>query len=178
MHYKRWSILAILILALFILECATVRVSVSYDESVDFSQYQTFYFARSKYKSVTSSAVRNPLFTQEVFAELRPILAQKGFTEVTDIKVADLVIHFYAFVENRQDYIPPTYRVGRWGHRHVAPGRVVRYKEGNLVIDVVNRLSQELIWQGIGQGVLDRHNPRRDLIAAASNILVQFPPIK
>ena len=101
----------------------------------------------------------------------------KGFSEATSREAADMLVVFYAAVHNRRDFVPPSYRVGRWGRVwRTSPGHVVRYKEGTLVIDIVDQKRKELVWQGVGKGVLDRSNPASNLLEAVQKILEKFPP--
>lgn len=157
--------------------CSSVRVTVNYDEAAVFSDYRTFYFVRPKQQPRPGGAVRNPIFTREVMREMKPILESKGFAEAPTREEADLLIVFYAAVQNRRDFVPPTYRVGRFGRVWRArPGRFVNYKEGTLVIDIVDRKKQELVWQGVGRGVLDRVNPAKNLVDSVEEVLKEFPP--
>ena len=91
--------------------CSTMRVSVQVDESADFKAYRTFALVPPKHQAPG----RRPLFTREVLDEIKAVLVQKGLAEASGPESADLKIHFYAMVNNRRDFVPPSYRVGRWG---------------------------------------------------------------
>ena len=157
--------------------CASMKVTVNYDTEATFSDYKTFYFAPPNRQQQSRDAVRNPLFNKTVLREIKPIMESKGFSESPTRNGADLLVVFYTAVKNQQDYVPPTYRVGRWGGvRRVSPGHVVRYKVGTLVIDVVDFKEKELVWQGVGRGVLDRDKPSENLVEAVEKILADFPP--
>ncbi|MFH1941838.1 MAG: DUF4136 domain-containing protein [bacterium] len=160
--------------------CASVRVNVNYDESVVFSDYRTFAFVRPRQQQMARrNAVRDPLITEEMMEEIRPIMESKGFVEAGSQEEADLLVVFYAAVHNQREFVPPTYRVGRWGRVWSArPGHFVNYKEGTLVIDMVDQTKKELVWQGVGSGVLDRVQPARNLVEAVAKILEKFPPEK
>jgi len=163
---------------LIVSRCATTRVSVDYDKTVDFSVYKSFYLVPPKPAAQQRpAAVRDPFLKKEILAEIRPILEKKGFREAVSQDQADILVVFYAMVRNQQDYAPPVYRVGRWGRTWVArPGTVVRYKEGTLAIDIVDRLKKDLVWQGVGKDVLDRNDPSATLVAAVDEVLKGFPP--
>ena len=157
--------------------CSTMRVHVNYDKSVDFESYKTFAFVKPKHQPKGNASVKNQLFSKDVMNEIRPILESKGFQETKIIEEADLFIHFYALMKQKQNYVRPKYRVGRWGRTWVAsPGHVVRYKEGTLAIDIVDTKNRELVWQGVGKGVLDRVNPGQHLVQAVEEVLADFPP--
>lgn len=165
-------------LVLMLSSCSSVRVMVNYDDSVSFSDYNTFRFVSPRrQQSNRPGTVANPLITAEVMREIRPIMESKGFTEASSEETADLLVVFYASIQNRSDYIPPTYSVGRWGRvRRTSPGHIVQYKEGTLVIDIVDRQKKEMVWQGIGKGVLNRNNPGENLVECVQEILEEFPP--
>lgn len=165
------------IVLLMVMGCASVSVTVNYDEAAVFSNYQTFSFVRPKAQQQGRAMVRNPLFTKDVMNEIRPLMEAKGFSEAKSREAADMLVVFYAAVHNRRDFVPPTYRVGRWGRGwRTSPGHVVRYKEGTLIIDIVDQKKKELVWQGVGKGVLDRSNPASNLLEAVQKILEKFPP--
>jgi hypothetical protein len=166
-----------IVVSIGMVNCASVNVSVHYDEEVNFANYKTFYFAPPTPQQQRRTSVRDPLFNKTVLREIKPILEAKGFTEASSRAATDLLVVFYTSVRNEQDYVPPTYRVGRWGGvRRVSPGHVVRYKVGTLVIDVVDFRKKELVWQGLGRGVLDRDKPGENLVEAVEKVLADFPP--
>jgi len=159
--------------------CATLRVTVNYDREARFSAYKNFKVVTPKPARSGSKKrqIRNPLFTKDIIRAIVPALTEKGFKEVKDKSSADFLVIFYASVKNRTDWVPPTYHVGRWGRVYnVTPGRPVRFKEGTLVIDIVDRKTKELVWQGIGSDVLDPSGPHENLINAVQEILKKFPP--
>ena len=177
---KKWILILCIILSgggLF--GCASVGVTVNYNKDINFSQYKTYRFVQPKFRRQRRAEIKNPLFTKDVMREIRPIMENKGFVEASSTEGADLLVHFYAMIRERRNFSPPTYRVGRWGRTWVAqPGRVVQYKEGTLGIDIVDRRRKELIWQGVGKGVLDRQNPAKNLVQAVEKVLEPFPPLK
>jgi hypothetical protein len=55
---------------------------------------------------------------------------------------------------------------------------VVNYREGTLVIDMVDRVKGELVWEGEGRGLLGRADPGENLAVAVREVLAPFPPGK
>lgn len=170
------------LMCLLLAGCATMRVAVNYDETVDFGSYRSFYFVKPQPRQAMGPgrrAVQNPLFTKDVMQEIMPMMESKGFSEAAVRGEADLLVVFYAAVKNRREWAAPTYRVGRWGRVwRTSPGHFVNYKEGTLVIDMVDARRKELVWQGVGTGVLDRANPQANLAESVRDILDDFPPIQ
>jgi len=167
-----------LIVSVFLISsCATMRVAVNYDKDINFSEYKTFRFVFPKQVSRGRGKNVNPFFTKDMMNEIRPIMIDKGYEEAGKEEEADLLLHFYTHVQNQRDWVPATYRVGRWGRVHrTSPGHVVHYKEGTLGIDIVDQEKKALVWQGIGKGVLDRTNPQKSFVEAVEEVLAQFPP--
>jgi len=168
-----------LILYLILMGCASTKVAVDYDKTADFSVYKTFFLVPPKPTAERQAAAKNPFLKKEILNEIRPILEKKGYIEAASQDEADFLVVFYTQIQNQRDYVPPTYRVGRWGRTWVArPGHVVHYKEGTLAIDMVDREKKDLVWQGVGKDVIDRNNPSSNLVAAVEKILEKFPPQK
>ena len=177
---KKQLCLLICLSLLIVFSCASVRVNVNYDETTDFMKYQSFFLVKSQQSQARSARQARPLvFTEAIVNEITLNMESKGFARTDIRKDADLLVIFYTQIHNRRNVVQPTYRIGRWGRVwRTHPGRVVRYKEGTLVIDIVDRNNDELVWQGIGNGVLDRVNPSGNLAEATNEILKRFPPEK
>jgi len=175
---KRHITTALIILLSFI-GCATVGVDVQYDENVDFSKYKTYRIQQPNTRQENQQkTVNTRLFAKDVPAEIKPIMASKGFTEVQQTRQADLLVIFYAHTQNQTDWVPGTYRTGKWGRAvQTSQGHTVRYKTGTLVIDIVDRAEKELVWQGVGEGVLSRNDPGSKFVEAVQKILEEFPPM-
>ena len=124
-----------------------------------------------------SSVIIHPLFQKNSSRDIISVLSEKGFADDNSLKNADFLVAFYATARNKAEISPPTYRIGRFGRRWVRPGHCYNYKQGSLIIDVVDRKKKELVWRGIGSAVLDRSDPKRTLMEAVKKVLADFPPI-
>jgi len=173
---KKSLILLGIILIVGLMGCASVAVRIDYDESANFGDYSTFRFVRPQ-RQQGRGTVRNQFLTREILQEIKPIMVAKGLTEAASENDADLLVVFYAMVQNRRSFSPPSYRVGRFGRVwRTRPGHVVNYKEGTLVIDMVDNRAKELVWQGVGTGVLGRSDPAGNFREAVEKILEKYPP--
>jgi len=108
-------------------------------------------------------------------------LAAKGYTKGTS---PDFQIGYNASVVGKQTvqmmntyygYAPGWYASGT-----MATAQVYEYKEGTLVIDIVDPAARKLIWRGSAQAELNR-NPsteekKRKADEAVKKIFEQFPP--
>ena len=175
----RQFLIVLSILILFTIGCSSVKVFVDYDETVNFSNYYNFHFLneRNEVKDNTqrSAYIIEPFFERRARREITTVLSNKGFQGATHPRHSDFLITFYATARNKVEMAPPTYRAGRAG-RQVRPGRVYQYKQGTLIIDVIDKEKRELIWRGVGTGVLDKNDPTKNLLQSIEKIFEDFPP--
>lgn len=84
-------------------------------------------------------------------------LAQKGFRKVADSTTARFLVHFHVGVEERHEIVgerPPcigeacTMDWGYWG-RPEGPPREIEYEAGQLMVDIVDGTSLQVIWRGV-----------------------------
>lgn len=160
--------------------CSSVKIFVDYDEAIDFSKYYNFHFLSArpevKEKSQISAFIIDPFFERRARREITSVLTTKGFQGATHPRHSDFFVAFYATARNKVEMTPPTYRVGRFGRRRISSGRINQYKQGTLIIDLIDKEKRELIWRGVGTGVLDKNNPTKNLLQTIEKILKDFPP--
>lgn len=176
---KKYFLLAVL-LPVLLMSCSTMKVVVDYDDQVNFSSYKTFHFVAPKKMQAQQkqkpAVIRDPIFVKQANREIGDVLVKKGFQKADAPKQADFVVAFYATARNKAQITPPTYHIGRFGRRWVTPGHVYNYKQGTLIVDIVDREKHELVWRGVGSGVLDRSDPRKNLLKSVEKVLAKFPP--
>lgn len=156
--------------------CSSIDTSYDYDTRVDFSQLRTFDWMPEQ--PVT---IPDPRREQAVRDEFVAALEARGFKKVSHD--ADFLLVMYAGAEARLQVDAFGYGYGPrstfWGP---TAGWVEAnvYRDGTLILDVVNPETDELAWRGTAQGVLDASmNPqqRRELVAKAiDKMLKKFPP--
>jgi hypothetical protein len=175
----------ILLLALptiFMASCKpTLKVSSDYDRSANFSQYKTF----SLYYLVTNRNV-SELNEQRIWNSLKAEMIKKGYVE--NDKNPDLVLNALSVVKNRKSVSanssahgfggPYPYRY--WGSGTVSATtnyQATNFKEGTLVIEVVDARKNRLVWQGTGNAEFEKQPKDPDLAIsnAVNKILSSFP---
>ena len=164
-----------------VLGCSSLRVSVDYDPTEDFSTYRTYTWFPREQRETGDYRVDNPLLDARIRSAVDQVLAGKGYRKVQD-RSPDFFVLYYLSVEDKLDI----YTVNRgyydyWGYGVSLPEtRVRQYEEGTLVIDVANAKVKELTWRGVGKSRL-RRNPTpkqttQEVEQAVSEILKSFPP--
>jgi hypothetical protein len=176
------KILLLALPAILMVSCKpTLKVSADYDRSANFSQYKTF----SLYYLVTSRNV-SELNEQRIWKSLRAEMIKKGYKE--NDKNPDLVVNALSVVKNRKSVSanssihgfggPYPYRY--WGGGSVSGTtsfQANKYKEGTLVIEVVDARKDRLVWQGTGNAEFEKQPKDPDLAIsnAVNKILSSFP---
>lgn len=161
----------------------TVKVSSDYDRAATFTGYKTF----SMYDLKTQGSV-SPINAERIANAIKANMISKGFTETATNP--DIMVNALTFVKDKQSVTANTnyygyggmYRpYGYWGGG-MASGTTTYntydYKDGSLIIDIVDAKSQKVVWQGTGNAEIDSapKNPDEWISNAVAKIMAQFPP--
>jgi hypothetical protein len=167
--------------------CApSFKVNSDYDKSADFTAYKKF----ALYNPDNLNKAISELTRSRVFAAIKNEMTKKGFVE--DSASPDLLVNVVGIFEDRQSvsstttgggmyggYYGGMYGAYGWGggtsHTNVD---VRHYKDGSLIIDVVEASSKKLLWQGTGNKEIDGpvKNPDVTIPKAVGLIMASFPP--
>jgi len=176
----------LLAMTVIIASCESqLKVSSDYDKSVDFNQYKTF----SLYHDSKSSEAISQLNQDRVVKAIRSEMVKRGFNETSSSP--DLLVNSVAIFKDKQSVTANTNYYGYGGYYRPYYGgmgmsssttsySVDNYKDGSLIIDVVDAKSNKLIWQGTGNKEIDKpaKDPDTAIPKAISSIMASFPPGK
>jgi hypothetical protein len=115
------------------------KVHNEFDETLDFSQYRTFFIREGQLNSKNPS-LNNELVRKKIDAELRRRLTERGLIEVTE--KPDLNVRYSLGAANHREV--DVYPSG-WGARRY----VVHYTEGTLIVDLRDPKRRALVWRAI-----------------------------
>jgi hypothetical protein len=151
--------------AMLVSACATgpeIRHDIS--PTANFAAYRTFGFLaplstdKAGYETVLSTRLKSAT---------RRAMEDKGY-RYTDSN-PDLLLNFYASMQERQEIHSTSVGIGYWDYHYGLyggfPGPEVYthyYKQGTLIIDVVDARQKMLVWQSVAEGRVsdeDRNNP-------------------
>ncbi|UOK41509.1 MULTISPECIES: DUF4136 domain-containing protein [Flavobacterium] len=179
----RHFLLLFLAISALLISCNSVTVQTDYDKSVDFSKYKTFSFYELADKSGSISQLNKNRIINAVQAEM----IKKGLTVSADNP--DVLVNITTILTDKKSVTANTdyynyggyYRPYHWGGGYVGSTttyNVYEYKEGSLIIDVVDASNKQLIWQGIGNKEIDSpsKNPDKNITEAVAKILENYPP--
>ncbi len=178
--------------------CSTYSVVTDYDSTFPFASYKTYHWVESSItKSGNNVLANNPLVLKRVKSSVDRELAAKGYV-VNDNGLVDFTLSVYADVQERESFNNPPpirfsyhhgYHHDRFGHEvfgvydpYWRAPYVILYKEGTLVVDVMDQKSSELAWRGIAQGIVKNYDTskemQQDIDDAVKKMLAKFPPLQ
>ena len=175
---KTLKILPLLLLFL-LASCSSVSVNADYDKNATFDNYKTYAYNKTGIDKVEIS----DLDKKRILRSIDETMTLKGFTK-SDTN-PDLLINF--FTKEREQVDVNQFNTGwgygwGWGWNPWMWGgttSVNRYTEGTLTIDFIDNKKKELVWQGMGEGVLTKKAEKKDenINEFVSKILAQYPPV-
>lgn len=168
----------LLLLIVGFYSCSTIKVTTDYDTSTDFNSYKTFAF----YKKGIDEAKISDIDKRRILKAIESELLAKGYKKSSN---PDLLVSIYAKSRKKvrvnvdrnygypYGFWYPNYYLGR------DRMRVTKHTEGTLFIDLIDKKSTKLIWQGIGSGALRAKNgikKTEKIQLFVKEILKELPP--
>jgi len=183
---KQKSFYCIALVGLMLASCGTtVNVSSDYDRANNFSGYKTF----SVYDLKTKEGQVSSLNAERIVKAIRAEMTKKGFTESSSNP--DLQVNAMTFLKDKQSVTANTnyygygggYRsYGYWGGGvgGTTTYNTYNYKDGSLIIDIIDSKTNKMVWTGTGNAEIDKapKNPDEFIAGAVTKILAAFPPGK
>jgi len=167
----------LILLAVVITSCSTVRVASDYDQRANFSQYQSYAF----FKPGIDKAEISDLDKRRILRAIEQEMAAKGFIK-SDSEPDLLVSIFTKTRENVNIYQNNMYGYYGWGwnpwYWGMGPNTLSTTSEGTLYIDLIDAEGKELVWQGMGTAALAKEvNKKQERInEIVKKILEKYPP--
>ncbi|PTX44393.1 uncharacterized protein DUF4136 [Christiangramia gaetbulicola] len=167
----------LLLFAVVLTSCSSVRVASDYDREANFSNYGTYAF----FKPGIDKAEISDLDKKRILRAIETEMSKKGFTKSED---PDLLVSIFTKTnENINIYnnVYPYWGYG-WGWNPWYWGSgfntVSSTSEGTLYIDLIDSEGKELVWQGMGTAALAREvNKKQERInEIVSKIMEKYPP--
>lgn len=169
---KALKSLVFVLFAISLASCSSVRVSADYDKSVDYSQYKTYAF----YKDGIDKVKVHDLDKKRILKAIERELQAKGMTASDN---PDVLVNIFTEASERVD-------VNQWGYGWGwspwvwggSTATVSKSIEGTLYIDLIDAKKKELVWQGVGEGVLTKNIDRKEerINEFVTKILEKYPP--
>jgi hypothetical protein len=135
----------LLLVMLGIATCLAQKITVEFDQTVDFSKYKTFAIRNGQLNS-KNPALNSELTKKQIDADIVRGLTVRGLTMVPS-GPSDLNVRYVLGTARRMEV--ETYPAGWYG----MGTRVIRvpYAEGTLVINFRDPITQSLVWRAIAR---------------------------
>ena len=154
--------------------CSPLVVKHDYDPDADFSAYRSFAWLPDPPADPNLEMPgRSPLLGKHIRQAVNRVLDQHGLQK--DLDAPDLLVAYHSRLRRRRDVDVYTY--GYWAPRAVD---VDQHHEDVLVLDFVDRRTNQLVWRGWSVETIDFYasDPRRQrqrLQKAVEEILKRYP---
>jgi len=162
--------------------CATTAPTIHRDinPAANFAGYRTFGFFSPL---ATDKAGYETVFTGRLKDSTRRAMESKGY--VYNETAPDLLLNFYANVQDRQELRTTPTSMGYYGYRGGMYGgwggvdvETINYKQGTLSIDLIDAAKKMLVWQATAEGRVSneaRRNPGPAIDAAVTEMMSALP---
>jgi hypothetical protein len=146
------------------------QVKTDYDHNANFSQYKTYSWEKVQ--------TRDPLLVDRIKDAVNGVLSAKGWTQVDsggDVSIAAIEI-----TQNKQDL--NTFYDGFGGRRFGGFGDATTttetYKVGDLVVNLFDAKTKNLIWRGSSSDTLSNNADKntKSLDKGVQKMFAHFPP--
>lgn len=174
---KATALFNLVVIAILISSCKSVKTASDYDRSVNFKNYKTFGFSQESQQLPANDFVKS-----RILNAITQNLKSKGLTESSN---PDMIVDLGLKTQEKIEYATTNYDIGGYYGRRWRVGtgisqsntKEIDYTEGTLVINLVDANNEKLLWMGSGTGVVsDKAIQEENLKAAIDKILAEFPP--
>lgn len=159
--------------------CSTISVNYDFDNNVDFQKYQTYSWVRNSAVEGTPDGIPG-LLDKRIRTSIANEMEYRKISYDKD--QPDLMIAFHVGSKDKIQVTDWGYRYSNyyWGYggRNID---VYSYTEGQLIIDLVDASSMQLVWRGSGTKVISQSQKSPEQMQAAIDeavmkIMASFPP--
>lgn len=190
------NIILILLTAIVLSSCSTLKVMSDVDRSIDFSQYKTLEFFGW---TDTSTGIGGSFAKNRIENSFRDEFLKRGIKTVNKGE-GDMIISLFIVSEKKTEtfantnttYIGGPYgrygyggyygygpRYG-WGGGYVHSSTTYTKRENNegtLIISAYDAKKEELVWEAIAVKTIDRNSrtPEDDIAKAVAKIMTTYP---
>lgn len=188
------SRLAGALLVLGLASCTNIKTSTNYDPNAvrALDSYRTY--AWLPMKEGADPRVYNPIIQARVQLAVDRELQARGYQKVEEGRTPDFKIGWHGAIDEKVDvdyvnrfygygwdpWYDPFYGPVAYGGAGLAEPVVREYREGTLILDIVDGDSNKLVWRGTAESELsesmDAKESQKLINEAVDEMLEKFPP--
>ncbi|MDW7695546.1 DUF4136 domain-containing protein [Flammeovirgaceae bacterium SG7u.111] len=169
----------LVLLGITLSACNIVNVTSVTSDSSDFSAYQTYQFDKDAGRA---NSVLLQSDQDRIMELIQSEMEARGYEESSS---PDILVDYFITIEDKVQKRESTIqdaRMGYMGQRNYSWSAsdsivVSRYKEGSLVIDIIDAKKKNMVWEGTATAevVKNRKNKEEFLQKVVSSIFSKFP---
>jgi hypothetical protein len=178
----------ILIAIITLWGCESLKVTSDYNGKLDFSNYKTYNFYQHNPDSLppnmNNPIIANKLNQRRIENAIKEEMHIRGY-ELSDDP--DILVSYYLKVEDKTEMVATTYGspyyrgYGYYGYyggysQSYTDVSTYNYKYGTLIIDLVDRKANDLIWYGAASKALkdNNRNPEATINYVVTKMFYQY----
>lgn len=194
MKFKNYLFVMSFVVGLILVGCGP-KVSTDKQAGTDFSNYSTYAFLPSQ-DTIRTSAYDNAYVNEVVIDEINQNMRESDYR--LERNQPDLLVYYHLMfdeevavdaspVYTNYSYYRPGYYVGPYYRNYMYNNyftvpRVagtgieqVPYREGTIVVDLIDRRTNEIVWRGRADDIVNPDNLEQELRSYVDSIFEEFP---
>ncbi len=174
---QRWHAHLALVLVAYVVGCTDIKVKTDFDQTADFSKFQTFAFAGMTDLN-QNGVLANSLVRKRIETAIARELTKRAVSQVGLNQNPDLLVHDRMGVKDKQqiDTMGPSMGAYGWHGRYGYGGGYggggyggggyggvtsYEYQEGTLIMDLIEPTGKQLVWRAYRGGEFGGHHGRQ-----------------
>ncbi len=178
--------LIVITAAICISGCSSTRIQTDFDHQADFSSYSTFSWYQATENNRGPTEGPSQIVDGRIRRAVEKNLQLKGLSQA-ESGDADLLVTYYTSLNSQMQFHTTGWGYG-WGRGHYWgfgygfwPGwsttTVHTYHEGTVIIDIIDRSKNQLVWRGVSTRILGKKSHSDEKIERSmARVLLDFPP--
>jgi hypothetical protein len=160
--------------SLLLLACSHAKVQTEFDPKAEYPRYKTWAWIAQQPGPEQAQAIRNPAVLGLVRAAVERELAARGLAAASGGE-PDLLVAVHGFARDRIEVT--NYGYASWHAPPMYASDVQVYREGTLILDLVDARTKQLVWRGTATDSVTSTSQVREVVdSAVREMLANYPP--
>lgn len=135
--------------------CASPKIGYDYDPHANFTTYQTYAWVVGPQEQTGDKRIDNRLVDSRIRNTIETQLRSKGYAVSANTQ-PDFYVAYHIGVKDMTKGSSTQHYIGDFAHgTYTTTSDIQPYKEGGLLIDIVDAASKQLAWRGSGVAEVD-----------------------